>query len=152
MKKFLCILLAVAGLMSISNNASAKGIPIFYNNGLTFSQTHQLPDSIIIDGQHVNFGVGFNQFGVFWVPLWNYGETEYVLITDDGNTGYDLDEEELAYLKEEYQIDTEQAPAIPFWHKTGGKLIWGGVLLLIIGGYFRKSKTGGEEETAQPTA
>ena len=144
MKHIAFFILVLIAFIFVSNTASAKGIPIFYGEGPKFVTTHQLPDSVIIDGKHVNFGVGFEQFSIFWVPMWNYGETQYVLVTDDEKQAYtDLGEDELAYLKEEYSIDTDKSPSIPFWDKIGGKMIWGAILLFIIWGIIpsKKSKT-----------
>ncbi len=141
MKKAVNSLLLVIGFILVSTtSASAKGIPIVYSNGPKCTMTTQLPDSVEIDGTHVNFGVKFDQFSIFWVPMWNYGTTEYVLLNDKKDTYYDLDKDDLAYLKETYQIETDKDPSIPFWDKIGGKFIWGGVLLFVIWGMLPSRK------------
>ncbi len=145
MKKTLLTLLFVVGFLFTANAAQA-GIPIFYSTGHKFVTQQALPDSVTIDGRHVNFGVSFDQFALMWVPMWNYGDTEYALISDDEENAYILDGEDLAYLKEEYGIDTEKNPSIPFWDKIGGKIIWGGVILFGIWGFGKKGKDDDDEE------
>lgn len=146
MKKIFCTILLVVGFLCVSNTASA--IPILYSNGLQFAKTHNLPEDVVIDSQHVNFGVSFKQFAIFWIPIWNYGDTEYVLINDKGDYGYDLDEEDLAYLKETYDIDTDKAPKIPFWDRIGGKLVWIAIIFVVL--IFGRGKKG-EEEAEEET-
>ncbi|NDV60432.1 hypothetical protein [Bacteroides sp. 519] len=125
-------------------SATASAIPILYSNGLKFETKEQLPDSVIINNGHVNFGVSFKQFSIFWVPLWNYGETEYVLVTDDEKNAYELDTDELAYIKETYNIDTDKAPEISFWNKMGGKLIVIVLILFLIWGSRSKKEENNE--------
>jgi hypothetical protein len=130
----------------MTTNDAQAGIPVFYSNGHKFVPQHTLPDSVKIDGHHVNFGVSFDQFEIMWIPMWNYGATEYALISDDKENAYILDEEDLAYLQEEYGIDTEKNPAIPFWDRIGGKIIWGVVIILFCIWSFRKKGKGDDEE------
>ena len=148
MKKNLLSILFVTGFLLVSNAASSAGIPIFYSNGTQFAELCDLPEEAIdAYGEKLSFGVAFEQFSLMWVPMWNYGETQYVLIAENGNDAYTLDEEDLQYLKEECGIDTDKSPAsqIPFWHKIGGKLIWGALLAFLIWGSIGKKKEENEE-------
>jgi hypothetical protein len=146
MKTTTLFLTVLAGLMLASNAASAKGgIPIVYSNGPTFETMHQLPDSVTVDAKHVNFGVAYEQFAIFWIPIWNYGTTEYILVTDSGDEAYTLDEDDLEYISETYGIDTTAPPAISFWNKTGGKAIWGAVIALIVWGVLPSKKKDDDE-------
>ncbi len=142
MKKTLLSLALLAVCLFVANSVSA--IPIFYSNGMKFKTLHELPDSVEVNGQHVDFGVSFDQFSIMWIPMWNYGELNYAVASDD--TVYGLDEEELTYLQEAYGIDTEKAPQIPFWDRIGGKIIWGALALLIIWGIIPGKKDEEEEE------
>ena len=81
--------------------------------------------------------------------MYNYGTTQYVLISDDKETYWDLDEEDLMLLKEEFGINTDKDPNIPFWDKIGGKLIWGTVLALIIWGFIPSKKRDDEEDDVE---
>ncbi len=123
--KILLLLLLFTG---IAQTASAKGA-IVYHTGPKGSTLEMLPADAVIDGQHVNFGVVYDQFGLFWLPLWNYGETEYALISDDENTFWSLDEETLEMVKSEYELDIPDTPSIPFWQKVGLKPV---VILLFL--------------------
>ncbi|MDR3339085.1 MAG: hypothetical protein LBT25_03135, partial [Candidatus Symbiothrix sp.] len=122
-----------------TETVSARGA-IVYSTGPHFETKQKLPIEETVEGAHVNFGVAYEQFSIFWIPIWNYGETEYALITDDGETAYYLEEESLEYFKEEYDIDTSSEPSISFWNKIGGKLIWIVVILLVIWGSVNKKK------------
>jgi hypothetical protein len=130
-----------------AETVSARGV-IVYSTGPHFETKQKLPVEETIDGKHVNFGVAYDQFSIFWIPIWNYGETEYALITDDGENAYSMDQESLQYLKEQYDIDTNSTPSISFWNKIGGKLIWIAVILLIIWGSVGNKKEK-EEEPAE---
>ena len=123
--KVLLLLLLFTG---VAQTASAKGA-IVYHTGPKGSTLEILPSDAVIDGQHVNFGVVYDQFGLFWLPLWNYGETEYALIADDENTFWSLDEETLKMVKTEYSLDIPDTPSIPFWQKVGLKPV---VILLLL--------------------
>jgi len=92
MKKVVLTLSLVGALFFAANTASARGI-IFYSNGEKVEAVKQLPDSAIINDEHVNLGVMYKQFSIFWIPMWNYGETKFVLINDKKDTYYDLTSE-----------------------------------------------------------
>lgn len=128
MKQLLLASLFSLFLFGFSQNASAKGA-LVYHNGLQVSKINDLPAEAIIDGQHVNLGVSYEQFGLFWLPVWNYGDTNYVLISDDENTYWDLDEELLTQIKEEYNLDIPDNAQIPLWQKIGLKPI---IILLLL--------------------
>ena len=148
MKKFLFAFLLLVGTSATSTTLAA-GIPIFYSNGTDFAVLEKLPEEAFENyGETLSFGVAYEQFSLMWIPMWNYGDTEYVLISEDGETGYQLDDEHLAFLKEEYGIDTDARPAskIPFWDKLGGKLIWIAVILFLLWGGIGKKKEEGVVE------
>lgn len=150
MKRFLFfVFVAITALTCFPDKADAKGV-IIYGNGPEFVKLHNLPDSITMEDQHVNFGVGFQEFDIFWLPLWTYGEVEYVVMNDAGDTAWSLDEEDLGWISEEYGIDISKGPSVPFWHSIGGKL----VALAIIAGlwFFSRSKKKKEGEEEAPLA
>ena len=57
---------------------------------------------MVIDNAHVNLGVMYEQFSIFWIPMWNYGETKFVLVNDKKDTYYDLSAEEIQTLKTDF--------------------------------------------------
>jgi hypothetical protein len=147
MKKFVTILLFATAFCFVSNSVSAKGV-IIYSNGEKIEVAQTLPDSITIDEQHINLGVMYEQFSIFWIPMWNYGETKYVFINEKKDTYYDLQEEDLEYLRSEYGVKIPETPSICFWNKIGGKLIWLAVIAACIYGYFLTRKDDKDEDAA----
>ena len=123
----------------ISQNAEAKGV-IIYHDGPRFKTVEQLPTEWEIDGKHVNLGVAYEQFGIFRLPLWNYGETRYILVSDDEESAWELDGKQLAELKSEHNLNIPENPLIPFWEKVGLKPVVIILLLLIIWGYLLGKK------------
>jgi len=147
MKKVIFTLVLFGAMFFAANTASAKGI-IIYSNGEKIEEVKQLPDSVILNDEHVNLGVMYKQFSIFWIPMWNYGETKFVLINDKKNTYYDLTEEDIEMLKTEFNVEVPQKAAIGFWNKTGGKIVWGALILLAIFGWFSSRKDEKKEANA----
>lgn len=134
MVKKLFLIFAALFVMAFSANAGV----VFYRTGIHVVQVVDLPaDSayalINEEGEFVesDLGILHEQFQIFWLPVWNYGEEKYVLYYEKGDTinAADLDEEDLAALHADF--DFPETPTMPFWHKIGGKI----VLVLIIGAY-----------------
>jgi len=147
MKKSILVLALFGALFFTTNTVSAKGV-IVYSNGEKIEVSRELPDSITVNDEHVNLGVMYEQFSIFWIPMWNYGETKYVLINDKEDTYYDLDEDEIEMLRTEFSIDIPEKPTIGFWNKTGGKLIWMVVIALILFGWRSKNDDDDDEVEA----
>ncbi|MCL2247037.1 MAG: hypothetical protein FWC10_08010 [Lentimicrobiaceae bacterium] len=151
MKKVILTLTLFVVLCFTANNASAKGI-IFYSNGEKAEIATKLPDHAIINDEHVNIGVMYKQFSIFWVPIWNYGETKHVLINDKKDTYYDLDDETIEILKEDFNVELPQKASIGFWNKIGGKLIWCLVIAVAIAGYWITRKDDTQERIPEEMA
>ena len=147
MKKSILVLALFGALFFTTNTVSAKGV-IVYSNGEKIEVSRELPDSITVNNEHVNLGVMYEQFSIFWIPMWNYGETKYVLINDREDTYYDLDEDEIEMLRTEFSIDIPEKPTIGFWNKIGGKLIWIAVIALILFGWRSKNDDNDDEVEA----
>ena len=146
MKKVILTLSLIGAMFFAANTVSARGI-IIYSTGEKIETVKQLPDSAIINDEHVNLGVMYKQFSIFWIPMWNYGETKYVFLNDKKNTYYDLEAEDIQSLKTVFNVEVPQAPTIGFWNKTGGKIIWGIVILVVVFGWLspRKDENKGKE-------
>lgn len=136
------LLLLLGVFISLSEPLLAKGA-IIYGDGPEVSKVLDLPHSedfaLVGDDGNVIFcdlGVMYNQFSLFWIPIWNYGEYKYVLFSDIPCNGYDfqyyeLSNDEVEYLRQSFGgIPNE--PTLPFWDSIGGKLL----LLVIVGGFF----------------
>lgn len=142
LKAFILCMLLACGI----STSSAKGF-VVYGNDPVITKVLDLPMNeeftvIADDGKayHADLGVMYDEFSLFWVPIWNYGDKKYVLFTDTkvgeyDNTYVDLTSEDVAYLQSQFGgIPTE--PELPFWNAFGGKLIL--LLLLVIGIFFNK--------------
>lgn len=149
-------IIAVAAMLLALQTSKARGI-IFYSAGEEIEKVYDLPQSEeyqiqASDGQwyHADLGVMHEQFSLFWIPLWNYGEETYVLFTDKkvGNydmTYVDLTDEEIQYLHEEFGVPL--TPSLPFWDVYGGKLVAIAIIALII--LYTKLKNKKEENLTQ---
>jgi len=145
MKKVILTLTLFVVLLFTANTVSARGI-IFYSAGEKIEVAKNLPDSAIINDEHVNLGVMYKQFSIFWIPMWNYGETKYVFVNDKKNTYYDIAEGDIEMLKSDFNVDVPQDPVIGFWNKTGGKIIWGILILLAFFGFLTSGKENKDKE------
>lgn len=138
MKKFIILL-----LISIftTKNMKAGDIPLIYSNGETFEKVLVLPNSedfefIYSDRlYHGDLGIKYNQFCLFWIPLFNYGEKRYVLYNErkDDYVYVELNASHIRALQKIY--GNSLVPTLPkpsFWNEWGGKLL---ALLIIICGW-----------------
>lgn len=137
-KKVLLLLTIIMSSLSIN----AKGV-IFYNAGDDIIKVVDLPmrDEFKLQAQdgkwyHANLGILHEQFSIFWIPLWNYGEERYVLYSDVkvgeyDFTYYDLSKEDISYIQS-LVGGVPSTPEIPFWDMMGGKILAGLVLFLLL--------------------
>ena len=140
------IILAFLMLLSMGavQRAEARGV-IIYGAGPTISSVQDLPSEVMINEQHVNLGVIYDQFSLFWIPLWNYGEVKYAFVNDKEDTYWDVEEGDIEFLKTEFNVDAPLQAGIPFWTQVGGKPIIVILIAFLIYGWMSSSKK--EEET-----
>jgi len=145
MKKIIFALALFVGLFLSTTTVSA--IPVLYSSGKKVEMVKEIPN-LVVDDERFNLGVMYDQFSIFWIPMWNYGETKYVLFSEDKNsyTYLDLDAEDLAIIKEEFNVDFPDKPTIGFWNRIGGKLIWGLVILAAVAGWWWTRNDDDEEK------
>lgn len=153
MKKLLLLLAVFCLSIAQAPKASAKGV-IIYSNGETLKTLHELPEEAKLDdGTHVNLGVHYESFSLFWMPLWNYGDYKYVLLNDAEDTYADLTEEEVKEISEKFNLNLPAQPELPLMSQIGLKPVVIIVILLLIYGQFA-GKSDEEEvkpEEAQPS-
>jgi len=124
-------------LLSVLMFVTAKidaGIPIFYSYGDDMVKVVELPDRdefqlLARDGNayHADLGILHKQFSLFWIPLVNFGEEQYVFYTDKKIMGQDytyvsLSPSDIEYLQSEIG-GIPSSPELPFWDAWGGKLL-----------------------------
>ncbi len=100
-------------------------------------------ESLLEQGSYLNLGYLYEEYGIIFIPAWNK-EGKYVLTNEDETTYYDVSEDELAKLKEQYNLELSPNP-LSFWKKIGGKIIYLIVIGLIIYGYLGKDDDEPEE-------
>ncbi|MCR4801034.1 MAG: hypothetical protein K5860_11050 [Bacteroidales bacterium] len=139
MKKIFFLLFCICTFLC-TNEVSAKKI-VFYGTGDDIVHVLNLPYTeeyeIITDDNevvHGNLGILHEQFTLFWIPIWNYGNEIYVLYNEDVED-YDivyanLSKDDIKKLQRLYNISYK--PELPFWDRIGGKLIMLLVLAIVI--------------------
>ncbi|MDU1890988.1 MAG: hypothetical protein E6767_09885 [Dysgonomonas sp.] len=129
MKKILLLFFCLF-LLSTSQEMQAK--IIICNYGQRVRTLKELPADQKVGLEHVNIGVAFKQFGIFWLPIWNYGKVEYVLVSDDEESIWALDKKTLAYYNKEFNLSLAKTPSIPLWDKIGLKPLFLLLFFLIL--------------------
>ena len=119
--------------------ANARGA-IIYSNGVTVDKVMDLPqrDEFTIGDDygnwyHADLGIMHDQFSLFWIPLYNYGENQYVLYRKDNNEYLyaPLSKNDIRELRKEFS-GIPLTPQLPFWSKWGGKLLALGNIILVL--------------------
>lgn len=151
MKKMFLALLGFMFILAIQE-VQAKGV-IIYGTGPKVELAEKLNEDMTINNMHVNLGVMYDQFSLFWLPVWNYSDAQYVFISDDETTYWDLTEEDVTFLADEFKIQlTEASPSL--WNKIGLKPIVIFLLITLIWRSFSSEKDeeeGTQEQSADAT-
>ena len=151
--KLIALLIIVFSLLGTKANA----IPVFYSDGNEVTTIEELPNTEDFDFEtkngatkHIDLGVMHQEFAIFGIPIWNYGEYKYVLFHDNGNN-FDyitLDKEDIEALQS-LNYDIPDQPELPFWNTIGGKLLVLGVIALFIVGstWLKKNNNSDSDDT-----
>ena len=133
---FLCAFAFCASAQFVFGDHVIKVLDLPNTEEFVIEAEHNNAQQLEYMGQqkYGDLGIAHKQFS-FVVPVWNYGEPEYVIyrekkMYDATSAKYierELSLEEVAYFHEMYGIP--MTPKIPFWDKWGGPL----VLLFLIG-------------------
>lgn len=144
MKPYFVQLLCCLFLFAIVD-VKAGGLPIIYSNGETFENILDLPDSEEFQFEYSerlyygDLGIKYEQFCLFWLPLFNYGEKRYVLFCErkDDYVYVELSDDDISFLQEIYGNSViPSTPQLSFWNEWGGKLV-GLLVIVLILFYFR---------------
>lgn len=142
MKKVLLLLVFCLSI-SWAPKTFAKGI-IFYSKGETLKILHELPEEAKLDdGTHVNLGMRYECFSIFWIPLWNYGDYQYVLVNDAEDTYAELSDQEVTEIAKKFNLDLPKTPQLPLMSQIGLKPI---VLIIILFGIYSRWFAGKDDE------
>lgn len=139
--KILIILMFIGCIWPIKSFAV---VPIRTGNRTVNTIVKELPSSTeytvkASDGNlyHADLAVRHKEFSLWRIPLWNYGDYEYVFQSDGGYMK--LNSEWIHYLQARFSgIPTE--PERPFWNRIGGKLVIIGIFILIFIAYEANQK------------
>ncbi|MCP1994312.1 hypothetical protein [Flavobacterium sp. HSC-61S13] len=149
MKKRLFLITAAALFATSMVTAKAK-IPVCFPCE-TIETVQELPtDSEIqkLMGQKVNLSYLNTEYGVLGMSVWN-SNGRFVLSDISNNTYFEIDAPTATILKEKHGFDIETAAdPLTFWKKTGGKLVLGLIVVLIIWGSIPSKK---KDDSIKPT-
>lgn len=111
-------------------NIREAKIPIIYSTGEALTKVETLPkEAVSDDGTHFNLGIYHNQFSIFYMPMWNYGDPQYALINDKKDQYIVLDQEGVKEVSKEYNLQLSETPSLPWTTKIGGKPI---IILILL--------------------
>lgn len=111
-------------------NIQEAKIPIIYSTGEALTKVETLPkEAVSDDGTHFNLGIYHNQFSIFYMPMWNYGDPQYALINDKKDQYIVLDQEGVKEVSKEYNLQLSETPSLPWTTKIGGKPI---IILILL--------------------
>ena len=140
-----------------ATTAQSRGF-FFFSWGTEIYIVKELPEDYKIKtaeyGEiHTNLGVAYNEFSLFWIPLWNWDVEKYILLPDNYETldkgkyvFYNIDAEEFRYVQQMVG-DLPETPKLSFWRSYGGKLIFLPFVLLFLIALFTPSTN--KEETKE---
>lgn len=150
MKRLFLFLVLLCATLAYAPKASAKGV-ILYSNGETLKTLYELPaEATLENGTHVNIGMHYECFSLFWMPVWNYGEYKYALVNDAEDTYEELTSEEAQEIGKKFGIDVPAEPSLPLLSQIGLKpIIILGLLIWVFSLFSGKDE---EEQEASPTA
>ena len=143
MKKLLLLFLFIV-TASVSFQAKAF---IIYSYGEVVNVEKRLPVDSEINGTHVNLAVIYDQFDLFWLPVWNYGTPRYILLADNEKDYWETDEETLEQLKADFNIAIPDEPAPSLWNKIGLKPVLAILIICIIWSMLAPKKEDEENHT-----
>lgn len=143
-------LIAFLLILLNSSNVEAKK-PVFFSwGGEQINKIADFPDTEeyqVEGGLHFDAGCIYKQVSIFFIPVWNYDLRWCGYV--EGSDGY------ISYSKEELDVFATAAgvtlpeePAISFWNRIGGKLVF----LLIIGAFLAYVALSPDEEEEEEAA
>lgn len=123
-----------AGMMLSASQGRAARRGVFEWGSEKIILVKKLPPEFqTTSGKHFDLGYLYKRIIVLFVPVWAYGGRWCLYVTDqDKYLGRYDEAKTLALLRDQGQAPPRKRPSLPFWDRVGGKLVWGGVLLVIV--------------------
>lgn len=151
------IVLLFAMLIAFGVNQSYAKIPVVYGTHEKINEIAKLPSDYDDEDGSYSLAYKYTMAHLFWIPLWQTDEGKVVAINQgDDETWYDIDD---ALRQDDFRKeilsdagvkDIAELEQMPFWDAWGGKLLVGGILLVIILGVVKGRS--GKDEKAEPVA
>lgn len=139
MKKLLLMLMLTLPFFA----APAHALPMVYGTAEKSVKVADLPgeEFTLPDGRRVAVGYCYEQFQLFWIPLWNWNEKYCGYVDEKSYTTASY--EELIGISKIMGLDTswdDGKSKIPLWERIGGKVVLIAILLCLIAYSFFKKR------------
>jgi hypothetical protein len=111
----------------------AYAAPVLFGSNEKIIKVMDFPDIEQLetpDGKYVDAGVKYQQFSLFYLPLWN-SDPEWVGYKDE-KTYYEFSKEDLDEYAGLFNLSLPDKPELPVWDAYGGKAVIGLLLLLYL--------------------
>jgi hypothetical protein len=123
-----------AGMMLAASQARAARRGVFEWGSENIMLVKKLPlEFQTVSGKHYDLGYLYKRVMVLFIPVWAYGGRWCLYVTAEDKYLNRYDEARtLALLRDRGEVVPNKRPSLPFWDRVGGKLVWGGILLVIL--------------------
>lgn len=124
-------------LLTVASPAYALKVPlpVFFSwGGEQIIKVAEFPDTAQFksgDGQHIDPGYKYKQITLFFTPIWNY-DGEWCGYVGSSERYLKIDKSTLDAAANVAGITLPMTPSPSFWESYGGKLLWLGVVALIL--------------------
>ncbi len=148
------VLLTVC-MFTIALSVHAKGIPIVYGKKERIIKVADLPSNetysanVAGTSRHFDIGYMYTKSHILFIP-YSIADGKYVGYIDDENF-VDLSADDIKQITEAEKISLPASPPIPFWDKTGGKIVFGILGLIILYGIYLNFTEKKNKRTQQGT-
>jgi len=123
-----------AGMIFSASQAYAARRGMFEWDSVKIILVKKLPlEFQTTSGKHFDLGYLYRRVVVLFIPVWTYGGRWCLYVSGiDKYLGRYDQAQTLAQLRDRGVALPTKPPALPFWDRVGGKLVWGGILLIIV--------------------
>ncbi len=142
-------LLLIVGLCLLGYTAQARrGLRV--GTVERIHTVHELPDTEEwqVDGtdEYVDLATLYTDFVIVGIPVYVDTDPKLVLASPEGESYYEMDEQTKSDLLKDNNLKEADMLQVSGWSKWGGKLLIGGILAVILYGYFSRD----DDEEVEP--